>query len=58
MATSIDLGNLEKEIKKVAVEKLTADAKKEGLKVESKSGTVSVSGDDAKVKKFIDNLSK
>ncbi len=61
MTVSIDLkdvNNLKQGIREVGVEKIIADAKKAGLKVESKSGELKVSGNDAQAKKFIENLNK
>jgi len=60
MSVSIDLNNLGKAIKNAAVEAIKVEAKKEGLKVESKgSNDISISGDSvAKIEKFIDKLNK
>ena len=61
MTVSIDLkdvNNLKQGIREVGVEKIIADAKKAGLKVESKSGELKVSGNDAQAKKFSENPNK
>lgn len=53
-----DLDNLRKGIMDVGVEAIIAEAKRSGLKVESKSGEIKVSGENAQVNKFVENLSK
>ena len=58
MANSIDLKNFEKEVKDVIVKKISSEASKEGLKTVSNGTTITITGDDAKVKKFIEKLGK
>lgn len=53
-----DLNNLKKGIAGAGVDKIIAEAKKAGLKVESQSGALKASGNDAQAKKIVENLKK
>jgi hypothetical protein len=56
MSTSIDLKKLPATIREEATKQIIDKAKSSGLKAEIKDGKLSISGDEKKVKNFIDGL--